>query len=141
MRFVAPETFYATTDDVFKRIITWHFYKGDGKVFTIRWLKRRIMRFLEGTNGTAPNIDQTYQVSVSFGVGNQVNITILSGIRTFLSGAIFNGFAMNTQAFNAIQTSFVPLTNFALAPVLKAAIEAGACELPFQYTYVVSIGA
>ena len=42
----------AVTDDVFKRILTWHFYKGDGKNFSVRWLKRRIWRFLQGANGT-----------------------------------------------------------------------------------------
>ena len=26
-------------DDIFKRSITWHFFKGDGKVFNIEWLK------------------------------------------------------------------------------------------------------
>lgn len=36
------------SDDLFKRIMTWNFYKGDGFYFTIPWLKRRIMRFLTG---------------------------------------------------------------------------------------------
>ncbi len=66
---------YSTTDDIYKRILTWHLYAGDGKVFNIRWLKRRIMRFLYGVNGTDCIIDQTYQVSVSFSSGHTVNIT------------------------------------------------------------------
>lgn len=56
--------FTATTDDIFKRIITWFFYKGDGKTFTPRWLKRRINRFLNGVNGTDVPNDQTYAISV-----------------------------------------------------------------------------
>ncbi|HAS0833500.1 TPA: hypothetical protein I3292_003484, partial [Enterobacter cloacae subsp. cloacae] len=39
------------SDDLFKRIMTWNFYKGDGFHFTIPWLKRRIMRFLTGADG------------------------------------------------------------------------------------------
>lgn len=136
---IPPPTFFSTTDDIFKRVITWHFLKGDGKVFSIRWLKRRIMRFLTGTDGTNPNIDQTYQVSVSFGIGNQVNITIISGIRTVVGGAILNDFTLNSQPFNALDTEFVQLTPLANAVTLKSAIDNGVLELPFQYDYVVNV--
>ncbi len=54
--FTAPESItLAVSDDVLKRIITWNFFKGDGKRFCPKWLKRRIMRFLVGTNGLDPN--------------------------------------------------------------------------------------
>ena len=59
-----PGTYTATTDDTFRRIITWAFYKGDGKVFTPRWLKRRINRFLNGINGVDVVNDTQYNVSV-----------------------------------------------------------------------------
>jgi hypothetical protein len=70
-----PATLTLVTDDLYKRLLTWHFYKGDGFQFSIRWLKRRIMRFLVGVNGTAPDVDQTYQISVTFGSGNSVALT------------------------------------------------------------------
>lgn len=54
-----------TNDDTFRRIITWAFYKGDGKVFTPTWLKRRINRFLNGINGTDVPNDTTYDISVA----------------------------------------------------------------------------
>lgn len=59
-----PDDYTITTDDTFRRIITWAFYKGDGKVFTPRWLKRRINRFLNGTNGTDVQQGPTYDISV-----------------------------------------------------------------------------
>lgn len=59
-----PDTYTETTDDSFRRILTWAFYKGDGKVFTPRWLKRRINRFLTGLNGTDVPNDTTFDVSV-----------------------------------------------------------------------------
>ena len=59
-----PSTYTATSDDTFRRIITWSFYKGDGKVFNPRWLKRRINRFLNGINGTDVVNDTQYNVSV-----------------------------------------------------------------------------
>ena len=51
----ATQTFYAINDDIFQRIITWHFFKGDGTRFCLRWLKRRIMRFILGANGLDPS--------------------------------------------------------------------------------------
>jgi hypothetical protein len=65
---------YNTTDDIYKRLLTWHFYKGDGKVFNISWLKRRIVRFLYGTDGISPVITQTYDIGVTFSAGNNVDI-------------------------------------------------------------------
>jgi hypothetical protein len=138
-RRVGSPNFYVTNDDIFKRIITWHFYKGDGKIFNIRWLKRRIMRFLNGANGTNGDASATYQISVTFGVGNQVNIRILEGIRTLVSGALYNRFGFNTRTYNGITTSFMRLANLAQAPVLKSAIDAMVTELPFQFVYIVTI--
>lgn len=59
------ETYTATNDDTFRRIITWAFYKSDGKTFTPQWLKRRINRFLTGVNGTDIINDTQYGVSVA----------------------------------------------------------------------------
>lgn len=56
----------ATSDDTYKSILTWHFYKGDGKYFSIRWLKRRVMRFITAVDGVSQPIDNTYPVSVTF---------------------------------------------------------------------------
>lgn len=102
---------YVTTDDIFKRIITWHFFKGDGQQFSVPWLKRRIMRFLVGMNGAAPNIDETYQISVAFGAGNAVTITVTwSASITLLNAQIF-----------------------------QAAVADGVLETPFQFAFTVNL--
>jgi len=72
----SPANTYTVTDDYFKRIITWNFYKGDGFQYNTQWLKRRIYRFLNGTNGVDPVIQQTYSVSVAYPSTNNVTITI-----------------------------------------------------------------
>lgn len=136
-KLLGPTTYYATTDDIFKRILTWHLYKGDGKVFNIRWLKRRIMRFLLGVNGTSPDIGNTYQVSVTFGPSGQVNIRIINALRVVAGGAIYNAFAFNTQAFDGLQTTVEQFIPFAAAPTFQAAVQAGVLELPFQFTWIV----
>ena len=136
---IAPSSLYVTTDDIYKRCLTWNLLKGDGKTFNIRWLKRRIMRFLTGINGTNPNIDQTYRISVTFGTGNQVNINILNGAVSVLGGTFANAVAANTAACNVSLSSFTPYQPIALAAILKSAIDSGALQLPFQFQYVVSV--
>jgi hypothetical protein len=102
---------FTTTDDIFQRIITWHFFKGDGQQFSIPWLKRRVMRFLIGTAGTAPNIDNTYPVSVAFSSGDAVTITVTTG------GAVV----------------------LATAQIFQAAVASGAVAMPFQFSFTVTL--
>lgn len=100
------------TDDIYKRIITWWFYKGDGFQFSIPWLKRRIMRFLTCSNGTTPNIGDTYPVSITFGsaLGSVIiTISLTEGI------------------------------TLAIAEIFQDAVLSGAICLPFQLTFTVAI--
>ena len=60
-----PDTYTSTSDDTFRRIITWAFYKGDGKTVSPHWLKLRIKRFLKGINGKDVISPTTYQISVA----------------------------------------------------------------------------
>ena len=104
---------FTTTDDIFKRIITWWFFKGDGQVYSITWLKRRIMRFLIGINGAAPNIDNTDPISVVCSGGGVIAITI-----------------------TLTDAAGIPLLT---AQIFEAAVASGAICLPFQYSFTVSI--
>lgn len=97
---------FITDDDTYRRVITWHFFKGDGRQFTIPWLKRRIMQFLTGVNGIPINIDQTYDVSV-----------MISG---------------------TIATITIP-ASYSFANIFQAAVDAGALELPFQFSWAVTV--
>jgi hypothetical protein len=136
---LSSSSYYQTNDDIYKRIITWNYYKGDGYVFNIRWLKRRIMRFLFGMNGTDPRVSQTNQISITFGLNDVVNINIQSHIATFKSGAIFNRIGFNGCAFNGFKVSVAQLNPVLNASILATAIHSGVLELPFQYTYVVNV--
>jgi hypothetical protein len=138
-KIIGPANVVATSDDVFKRILTWHFYKGDGKVFTVRWLKRRVMRFLIGVNGTGPPISSTNQISVSFGLAGQVNITFLAGIRTVTGGTLYNRWAFNTITLNTLRSTFSTFTPLANAATFKQAMDSGALEFPFQFNAVVHV--
>lgn len=137
---IGPHDITITSDDAFKRIMTWNFYKGDGNLFNVRWLKRRIQRFLDGTNGSAPNVDSTYLISITFGANFVVSIRISVGTRALTGGALYNRFGFNRMAYNAFSTVFTPSpTRPAFAPLLKQAIDSGALQLPFQFTFIVTI--
>lgn len=100
-----------TTDDIFKRIMTWNLYRGDGNIFNVLWLKRRVARFLTGLNGTDPGIDQTYLVSVVLGAANSITIDL-------------------TPFVGANPSSNMP-------SVLQAAMQSNVLNVPFQYYFSV----
>ena len=62
------------TDDIFKRLITWDFYKGDGMQFTIPWIKKRVARFLYGIGG----FSNTDNISVQFTDVRTVSIGVVA---------------------------------------------------------------
>jgi hypothetical protein len=128
------------SDDLYRRMITWHFYKGDGRQLTIRALKRRIARFLTGENGQNLTIDQTYQISVSFGLCCQINITLrryISGVRRAIRP---NTFRPGTMRANQIEVSAVAIYQpFEFGQQFKEAVDQGLLEMPFQYTCVITV--
>lgn len=132
---VGSQTFFAASDDVYKRCLTWNFYKGDGRTFSVRWLKRRVMRWLIGTAGTAPPIDQTYQISVTFGIGNQVNIRLIEGVRSVSRGMRPGYFAPNTRTPNGFATTHSSLAPIPNAAAFKIAADSGALQFPFQFVF------
>lgn len=69
-------TNYVVTDDHFKRILTWNFYKGDGFQFNMMWLKRRVKRFIYGFNGVNFPIEDTYEISIISTAPNTFEIHI-----------------------------------------------------------------
>lgn len=125
----ASETFYNITDDVFKRIMTWNLYKGDGKRFCMRWLKRRIARFIFGTDGVDPQAIN----NPAFTPGVSAGTESTWGISVAVSGHVLT--VTLNQARLSAQTQLTPgiLTFFSLA------FTGGVLELPLQYTYAVDL--
>lgn len=82
------------SDDLFKRILTWNFYKGDGFQFSVPWLKRRVARFIHGKDGLDPPLQQTFDVSIKPSSGS-FHITLPEygdGIARSLASSIAQGF-------------------------------------------------
>jgi hypothetical protein len=115
---------FALTDDIFKRIITWNFYKGDGKRFCIRWLKRRVMRFLIGVNGIDP---QPGMAGFQVGAENTsaIGARIVSGTLTVtISQSTISNLASLTPG---------------ILGIFQEAFQANVLDLPATYNYAVSI--
>ena len=67
---------FTMTDDIFKRVITWNFYKGDGVQISIPWLKKRIARF------TGLNF---MDISVTVGASKSVTVKVTGADSEILS--------------------------------------------------------
>lgn len=135
--FVNSSTNYIVDDSTYQRIIQWNTFKGDGFQFSIRWLKRRIERFLHG----AIFPDQTYDVSITFAGENQVVIAILSANYRLIGGAFYAGalFGGADQSFNGAITMEQPHVPSELIQAFAAAINSGVLILPFQYKFTVQV--
>lgn len=136
-RLVNSSSNFIADDLTYQRIIQWNTFKGDGYHFTIRWLKRRVERFLTG------NIfpDQTYDVNVSFTSETGVLISISESNQTLIGGAFYNTqtFGGLNAAFNQVKTIGSNRAPTPQAAALQAAINSGVLTLPFQYNFTVQI--
>jgi hypothetical protein len=80
LKWTSPGGVGLASDDLYRRMMTWRLYKGDGKNPGIHWLKRRTQRYLTGLNGVDPGVQQTYDISVQQDAPLQsVTITIPNG--------------------------------------------------------------
>lgn len=126
------------SDDVFKRIMTWNFYKGDGFSFTIPWLKRRIMRFIVGADGVDVTNDQHWSISVLFS-GDGASISIVKGYRKLTNSAMFNAQAFNSRAFNQDSSVLIKGNEYEFASLFKQAFDSGLLHMPFYQPVSVTI--
>lgn len=117
---VGPGNVVVATDDIYRRILTWHFYKADGNYFCTRWLKRRVWRFCYCKDGWSTDfavdpmtgaehksrigpfallddafIADTKQISVTLGANRNITIRFVLGKRTVTGGALMNRFGCN----------------------------------------------
>jgi hypothetical protein len=150
---VGPSEIAYASDDTYRRCLTWHYQKGDRRYFNIRWLKRRIMRFCYGVNGTSPNIDETNQISITFGPNFEVCIRFVLGLRTVTGGAMLNRWGPNGFGIpfdggaspqvdiqpNDIEGTYVAYPSLPYMSIFKEAVESGVLELPFQFRFFVAI--
>jgi hypothetical protein len=66
------------SDDVYKRVLTWWLYRGDGQQFSIGWLRRRVARFIYGANGTDISLNYLQNIGITVSSGTYT-INVPSG--------------------------------------------------------------
>ena len=118
------------SDDLFKRIMTWNFYKGDGFYFTIPWLKRRIMRFLTGVDGTDIVNDQHWIVSVVFSDTGMI-ITITKGYTELTDASLYNETGFNDRQYDHNDGVLIRSNGYEYADLFKQAFDSGLLHIPF----------
>lgn len=126
------------SDDLFKRIMTWNYYKGDGFHFTIPWLKRRVMRFLLGENGVDVANDEHWNVSVLFSSSGTA-ITIFKGYRIITGSAKYGAIPFGAMAFGQINTALIQSARFDYAQIFKETFDSGLLNMPFYSPVSVTI--
>jgi hypothetical protein len=138
LKFIDSQTYYATSDDIFKRVLTWNMYVGDGFRVTPAWVKRRVKRFLNGTNGTDISQSSHYQISLTF-AGTTATITLYNGIRTVTKFMGYNCIPFNTLGYNKLNSTLMTGTSIQYAQIFQSAVASGALNLPFEYNWTVNI--
>lgn len=119
-------------DDLFKRILTWNFYRGDGFNFTVAWFKRRIVRFLTGEFGTAGATDAHFSVSVIF-EENQIIVRIQRQYRSLSGYGLFGRQLFNQRVYNDITTSSYNVGTYPYARLFQQAFQSGLLHMPFYF--------
>lgn len=123
--YVPPsQTVFNLSDDLFQRVITWNFFKGDGKRFTQSWLKRRIMRFIMGANGIPPTPDLP-----GFTIGAETT----SPVSVVISGGLL------TVAIDQSLLSLLADVDPTVLQLFRLAFLGGVLDLPVQFTYACNI--
>ncbi|MET3232298.1 UNVERIFIED_ORG: hypothetical protein ABIC54_004503 [Burkholderia sp. 1263] len=93
------------SDDIYKRMMTWNLYRGDGQMFTIGWLKNRVNRFLNGANGTDYTVlENPPSITVS---GNTFTIasfdnTVFTALQELLNARLIAFPFQYNVAFNSV---------------------------------------
>lgn len=126
------------SDDIFKRVMTWNFYKGDGFDFTIPWLKRRIMRFIVGDDGVDITNDEHWSISVLFS-SDGASISIVKGYRKLTESSVFNAQVFNSRAFNQKTSVLIKSNEYEFASLFKQAFDSGLLHMPFYQPVSVTI--
>ena len=128
-----PGTVQPVNDDVFKRMITWHTYRGDGMQMTLPWLRKRVARFIFGDNGTDVSNDYLQYVRLTLGNARRRGST--------------NSFATNRIATNNSFIEYRPLKHVIVITLENGIISQQFQELlqqkwlniPTQMTYLVKL--
>jgi len=127
----------AVSDDIYKRVLTWWLYSGDGRQTSIDWIKRRVARFLYGVNG----FDVVYPPPASVGPWPDVSVALPKGMLGATNSAPVNVLPVNGSevVFGSVAEFIItaPSTS-ATAQALSQLVQQGLLPLPFENQFAVA---
>lgn len=122
-------------DELFRRILVWNFYRGDGYQFSVPWLKRRILRFLTGRLGGDGSLADHSSVSVRF-EEDVLRISIKKVYYRLLGYGLFNAQVYNTRAYNDISMRSSSTVDYPYATLFERAFNSGLLHMPFYLNQI-----
>lgn len=116
---------YTLSDDVFKRILTWSLFKADGKNFNMRWIKRRVMRFLVGVNGIDP-VPGTPGFVVGTENTQAISVVVASELLT-------------VTIHQSVLATIAPQVTTQILNLFVTLLPSGILDMPARYTCAVTL--
>lgn len=118
------------SDDVYKRMLTWILYRGDGVNSSLSWLRRRVARFLYGSNGA--NCDPSDYLSVYIKYTPVTTHSLLVGSTNsgMTNSSPTNALYSSTISQGGNTTIAVPPTG--MGPTFQKLFQEGVLPVPFQ---------
>ena len=119
-RTVTTGSATVTSDDVYKRVLTSIFYRGDGRQASVSWIKRRVARFLYGANGFDIAYPPVNPPSVAFGGSIPIGALATYPLATMAlatSGIVSSKVMTITVPGNAIGQTFQALAVSGVLPI------------------------
>jgi hypothetical protein len=119
-------------DDIYKRVLTWHLYLGDGRQMSVQWLRRRVARFIFGANGADIPADDFQQISIT---------RPSSGYGSSYGNLIYNAQAYDTRSNkkNLTRKSIeIGVPNGQIGVTFQQLLAQDALAIPFQIKFNVT---
>lgn len=118
-------------DDIYKRCLTWFLYKGDGMQMSIPWIRRRVARFIYGSNGSDFDLSNLQYISIS--TSPLTNVTGFGGIGY---GPQFFG-ELSTPSGYVAHSLTISIPRSTSAVTFQELATEGILNLPFQVNFTI----
>ena len=135
MNYIQSGTAQIATDDIYKRLLTWILYLGDGKQMSIQWLRRRIARFIYGVDGADIDIGLITNINIQANAG-----TVVTGAWGTLAWGIVPW--AESRKVPRIKNHSLIITvpqNNGVGQIFADLVNGGYLPLPFQLSYEVIV--
>ncbi len=125
------------SDDVFKRLMTWILYRGDGVQMTMQWLRRRVARFIYGTGGTDIDLGLLQNISIAAGAGATSNI--IAGTNSAATNSMATNSAKPKSGSAGASIYNITIPNLPASKSFLALVKARMIPMPMQFDFEVTI--